>query len=125
MEKDGKIKKEFKLPKIESWLRIKLRRISLQWPARTEALRKSRIERGIYQCSTCKGKFKANQVHVDHIEAVIPMSGYFTNWDEYIKRLFVDVSGLQILCQQCHSNKTELENSMRKFYRKKRKKRGI
>jgi len=114
--------KKFKLPKLESWLRTKLRRISIQWPAKNEALKRARAERGKYQCAECNKLFPHKKVHVDHLKSVINIKTGFTDWNEFISRLFVDIDGLQILCLRCHDNKTFLEDGMRMYYKNKKKK---
>ena len=64
-----------------------------------------------YRCNACKNDFPLKQVQVDHIvPAVDPATG-FTNWDEYISRLFCDENNLQVLCKACHNIKTQGERS--------------
>lgn len=113
--------------RLEPFIKATLRRASYRWPGRTEALGKARIERGLYKCAKCEGTFKKNQVSLDHIEPVVPVKEGFTNWDDYVKRMFPEASGFQVLCANCHTIKTAQEQHMRKFYRKKvdkRKKKG-
>lgn len=66
-----------------------------------------------YQCAACGGLFVASNIVADHIEPVIPVSG-FTNWHDVVVRLFCNPSGLQALCKPCHKLKTQAENSERK-----------
>lgn len=98
-----------------------LRRASLKWPPRNECLANARVNRGVYRCEICEELFRRHEVHVDHKEPVIPIAQGFTTWDEYIKRLLCDVSGLQCICSVCHDSKTKSENGMRDFYKKQRK----
>ena len=107
--------------KLKNFIIATLRRASYRWSARTEAMRLARIERGLYKCAHCKGEFKRKQVHVDHINPVIDIKKGFTNWDDFINRLFCKVEQFQVLCEQCHSAKTSTERSLRTIYRKKRK----
>ena len=95
-----------------------LRRATYKWHARTEALKDARIERGLYKCNSCKGEFKRKEVQVDHIQPVISIVTGFTTWDDYINRMFPSKEGFQIICIQCHDNKTELEKKMRKHFKK-------
>lgn len=126
-----KKEKKFKLPNRNGWITSKLRFISLRWPARTEALKRARIERGLYQCAMCKQSFKAKQVHVDHIEPVVPLNNDWgwmeIKWDIYIPRLLCEVEQFQILCTTCHDCKTQIEDQMRVKFREKKKleKKGI
>jgi 5-methylcytosine-specific restriction endonuclease McrA len=99
-----------------------LRRASLRWWARNEAKTRARIERGLYQCNVCKGTFGTKEIHLDHINPVLDTKLGFTNWDDYITRLFVEPEQYQTLCTQCHSSKTLLETEMRKYYKKEKKK---
>lgn len=98
-----------------------LRRASLKWPARTEALRQARVDRGLYKCAMCENVFKKQETSVDHKEPVIPMDSSFTDWNTFIERLFVGVEGLQVLCHTCHNLKSQIEDDMRATYNAKRK----
>ena len=98
-----------------------LRKKSLYWPGRTQALGLARIERGFYICANCKNKFGRKNVHVDHIKSVIDTSTGWDSWDTYIKRLYVPAEQLQVLCVQCHKSKSLLESQLRKIYKRKNK----
>lgn len=93
-----------------------LRRGTYQWPARGIAVADARVTRGVYECASCKGHFKRNEIDIDHIVPVIPLSGT-DDWNVIIERLFCDSSGLQVLCKPCHKKKTQFENRLRKEYR--------
>ena len=99
--------------KWRNWLIAQLRRASYKWPERTTAKRKARIERGIYRCNICKGEFPAKSIQLDHRKPVLSPSLGFTDWDNYIKRLFVDSKGFQVLCKPCHQKRTTRENAKR------------
>lgn len=100
-----------------------LRRSSYRWPARNDAYKAARIERGLYACRSCHGTFNRKEVRIDHIEPIIPLDGTgFTSWDNYINRLFVKAEGFQVLCDNCHKIKTDMEKSLRKESRNKLKK---
>ncbi len=107
--------------KAKNWLISTLRRASYRWPARNESLKLARIERGLYQCAICKSAFKRDEVQLDHIVPVIPLTGTFSTWDEFINRLFCPVDGYQVICTTCHDSKTALEDSTRAMFNKKRK----
>jgi hypothetical protein len=70
----------------------------------------------------CKDRFKNNEVVLDHIVPVVDPKLGFTNWDDYINRMFPEKEGFQVLCNDCHDIKTELEDEMRKHFSKERKK---
>lgn len=59
-----------------------------------------------YQCNICKEWFKDTDVAVDHI---IPCGKLNSSGDlqGFVERLFVEEDQLQLLCNKCHSLKTE------------------
>jgi 5-methylcytosine-specific restriction endonuclease McrA len=114
--------------KIKSFLLPILRRASMRWWAANQALADARVSRGVYKCAGCGELFKREQIHIDHIEPVIPVDGTFTDWNTFIERLFCPPEGFQILCIGCHESKTQLENiardankSIKKLDKKKKK----
>lgn len=130
------MKKPFHL---RSWLIGQLRRIYRRHPAFYETLNEGKIvttikskkgkdlKRVFHTCKSCQGIFKSSDINVDHIEPVIPTSGFPVingedDWNTYIKRLFVDKSGLQKLCITCHASKSLSENSARRQVKKKKSK---
>lgn len=106
---------------LKSFIISTLRRASYRWVGRTQALRAARIERGLYQCNSCKSSFKNKEIRLDHILPIIPVETGFISWDDYINRLFCDASSMQVLCLTCHDSKTNIEKEQRKYYRKERK----
>lgn len=106
--------------KRKSFVIASLRRASLRWPARNEALKLARIERGSYKCASCNDSFGRTEIHLDHIKPIVNLKG-FTNWDDYIKGLLEEPQGFQVLCIACHMTKTGLENDMRDYYKKRKK----
>lgn len=95
-----------------------LRKISLRWHTRSKAIKRARVERGLYRCDLCGYMGKRGEFELDHKIPVIDVKKGFTTFDEYIDRLLPDeVDGWQFLCKTCHDKKTAKEN-------KKRKKRG-
>lgn len=90
-----------------------LRNASIRWPARNEALKSARVDRGDYKCAMCQDIFGRNEVHLDHILPVVDTKEGFTTWDSYINRLFCEPSGYQVLCTSCHDAKTLLEDNLR------------
>lgn len=61
-----------------------------------------------YQCNKCKKWFPEKKITVDHI---IPCGSLQKASDlpGFVERLFCEESGLQVLCTDCHNNKTQLE----------------
>lgn len=108
---------------LQHWLVQKIRRISYQFPSRKEAIKKARVARGQYKCAQCGGIFKHGEFQLDHVDPVIDPHTGFTNWDDFINRMFCDVDGWQILCKEtCHKYKTQRENEIRKLIKKENKK---
>jgi len=91
-----------------------LRRASLRWPPRNMALKKARVDRGLYRCSMCGESFKRDDIHIDHIVPIVDPSKGFIGWDDYIEKLFCQEEEFQILCKYDHEVKTLLEDEMRK-----------
>jgi len=93
-----------------------LRRATYRWPYGHIALsRASAGERGFKICESCKGTFRTKDIEKDHINPVIPVTG-FKSWDETIARMFVKSDEYSAICLQCHENKTKIENQMRVFH---------
>lgn len=89
-----------------------LRRATYRWPFGHMAMKRQHVERGFYSCESCKQSFGPKEINKDHIEPVIPVTG-FKSWDETIERMFAKSTGYQILCINCHDAKTLVENQMR------------
>lgn len=98
-----------------------LRRGSLFWPYRNEALKAARVERGLYKCAKCQQVHHKSNVQVDHVQPVVKLSG-LTDWNLYFARMFVKTEQYQILCKACHSEKTKEEQIIRKIHRDSKKK---
>jgi hypothetical protein len=117
-EQDVPKRKAFNL---KSFVIATLRSASYRYPARSEALKRARIDRGLYQCEHCKEAFKRDLVVLDHKNPVVEISAGFTTWDDYINRMFCPVEGFSVLCSTCHDSKSLIEREMRKVYRAQRK----
>ena len=75
---------------------------------------------GTYNCASCKKLFPRHEIAVDHIQTVVPLSG-FDSWSGVIGRLFCDAKDLQVLCKKtCHAKKTRDENTERRRLKKAR-----
>lgn len=104
-------------PPLKSRIVSALRRLWFQSEARQEALRDARISRGVYLCAKCGKNVPASlkmpngtirKVAVDHKVRVVPATG-FDSWDGFLNRLFCEQSELQVLCYDCHHEKTQRE----------------
>ncbi len=72
----------------------KLRRLSYMWPPRNEAKKLARVARGQYECNKCKKVFGPKEVVLDHINPVVPLTG-FENLGSFVESLFCKVEGLK------------------------------
>lgn len=111
-----------------SAIRGALRRCFVRSPAIQEIMKANRREemelkkdgsiskkKAVYfKCNKCGKWERRKNVSVDHIIPVIPTNSVFTTWDDFINRLFCDISNLQILCKSCHDEKTKKERDQRK-----------
>ena len=92
-----------------------LRAATLRWHIRNEIKQAARVyikegnykngkpkKRVYYKCNRCRKNFKTEDVQVDHIDEIGKFTG---NWDIYIKRMFCDITNLQVLCKPCHKKK--------------------
>lgn len=96
----------------------------------------SKIGSVFYQCNECKEEFKETEktdrktkkgntrrkflVRVDHVEPVISPEVGFTSWEAVWKNMYIPPehwdTDLQILCNDCHKEKTDEEKKERAKY---------
>lgn len=107
--------------KLKRFLIPVLRRATYRWQDRNEAFKAARVDRGMYQCNSCKEVFHSKDVVIDHIQPVVSIEDGFTDWTEYVKRMFPEKEGFQILCNPCHDTKTLIEDNLRTAARQERK----
>jgi len=111
--------------RFNSFIKSALRAASRRWPPKFGALKKAytcnkkniktnRMSKH-YTCAQCRGLFPTSEVEVDHINPVVPVTG-FTTWGEVIERMFCEEEGFQVLCRTCHSVKSTAERAKRKKY---------
>lgn len=113
------------------FIKSALRAASTRWGPKYEAKKRARVSRGIYLCIGYNrgshqvpaslppkaGNKRRRECAVDHIEPVVSIREGFRDWDTYIERLFVETSGYQLLCPDCHDTKTADERAERKMYK--------
>ena len=133
MSRTKKPKKLGKDKTLVQWLVPMLRNISRMWPMKgvAQANARIRVESGEfykngnpimvtkYKCAHCGNLFEKHEVDVDHITAIVDLDG-FTDWDDYINRLFCPPDQLQILCKKDHTEKTRKENEQRRKLKQKK-----
>jgi len=76
-----------------------------------------------WKCSVCKVVSDRKDIHVDHIEPVIPIDTTMSRLTlkQFYDRCFCSSKNLQILCRTCHKIKTIKENETRKNFKNLRK----
>ena len=120
--------------KVFNLIKKKLRLASLSNPHKHTALEKAKVDSATHECNNCgcymyngvshqnfkklKKKypdklFKREKPQADHVNSVIEVGVGFVDWNTYIERLFCESEGYQILCNQCHKEKSKKENSKR------------
>lgn len=116
--------------RFRSFIRSQLRSGTRKWAPITETLKQARVSRGLYLCAGCKkevnpsyreGRKKVNNVFVDHIKPITNPESGFTTWDELINNMFCEMDNLQVLCKECHDDKTSKEKEQAAKYRAARK----
>lgn len=70
---------------------------------------KPRVE---YQCSCCKQWYMGKEISVDHCDSVIDNHVGFIDWNTFVDRLFCSKENLSVLCDFCHTIKTNKEKAI-------------
>lgn len=116
--------------RFRSFIRSQLRAATMRWGPIANCLKESRVGRGEYLCASCtnivpatikiNGK-RVKNVHVDHIEPIVDPTVGFVSYDVLIERMFCEAPNLQVLCNDCHTIKTDAEKALAKQRRAKQK----
>jgi hypothetical protein len=93
-----------------------------RWPVKYAAINAAFVTYGInpktgrkcklHRCAHCKQLFPQSKVQADHINPIVPVTG-FDSWDDVIRRNFCEIDGYQVLCGDCHLVKTNQEKALR------------
>jgi len=67
-----------------------------------------------YRCAVTNKLFAASEVCVDHIDAVVDPAKGWTNWEDFITRLFCPIEKLQVISKKEHKKKSKQEMKLRK-----------
>ena len=122
----------------------KLRNLSFAYPPRNKVKKRQQVGPATFECEHCgvwiyegsrdleiqREKLDKDPPvdliddvpKMDHKEPVVPLEGFergLWDWHIYMERMFCEAEGFQLLCSSCHKIKTDLEDEMRKNYRKK------
>ena len=101
-------------------LRAGVRRWEQFWEAKKAASVGKRVNKQTgrqtehFKCAGCGELFTARDIQVDHIDPVIEPVVGFVDWDTTIDRMFCEADNLQVLCTECHREKTNRERKERK-----------
>lgn len=109
--------------RLKAFVIAALRRASYRWPPRYTAKINAKISYGLYECQACKKAFGPKQINLDHKIPVVSIKDGFTNFNDYIERLFCDVENFSVLCLFCHEQKTAVEDAQRSINKKAKKSR--
>lgn len=109
--------------RINAFIMATLRSGSRRWPPKWQVLEAAKTDKHVnpktgkvaqfYRCNMCGCENTSKEVEVDHIEPVVPLTG-FVSWDDTIKRMFCKADKLQVLCGPCHKVKSKEEQKERK-----------
>ena len=123
---------------LSAFLKNAIRRLSYKIRARTEAYAAVRIPRPsdwpnqrvkwVVPCASCGKLFAMGDTQCDHIEPIIPLTGWplapdsklydlepqAKDMNVLVYRTFVSADKLQILCKPCHKIKSGAENAERR-----------
>jgi len=99
-----------------SFIRSALRQKSRWWKpislAKQKAKRKykgsNRRQKFEYQCNKCKNWFPDKLINVDHINPAGSLK-CANDLPGFVERLFCEIDNLQVLCSNCHNEKTKKE----------------
>lgn len=99
-----------------------LRKRSLWWPERNEALKLAKRGPNSFECAACHKLFVRGDIQMDHRSPVINVKTSWVDWNSYIHSLLPYRDGWQALCRTCHLSKTQCENEIRAKNKKKSRK---
>lgn len=105
---------------LKKYLKPQIDRVWSWWVPRNEARRKAQGKTiGSQICADCENEFLRSETQVDHIQPTVRIGeNEFDDPGEYIRRKFVQVNELQVLCKPDHLKKTVAENAERKIVKK-------
>ena len=120
--------------KFKTFIENLLRKGTLYWKPREEAIRLARVAPATVKCAICGDWIcdgadstfakvisdapdnivvRMGEMKLDHNPPVVPIEG-FTNWQDYITRMFCFTNHFHVLCKECHDKKTGYEREMRR-----------
>ena len=102
-----------------------------KWPPKYAAIARARIGPGtnpktghkciLHKCEACGEMFAKGDMRADHRVPIVDPSVGFVDWNTWIGRCFVEASSYDVICVDCHSDKTKAERAIATARRKKEK----
>lgn len=107
------------------FIRTALRQATQRWPPRILAKRRVRRpyhgpntrQKWEYQCCKCRRWYSDKQTQLDHIEECGTLKS-LQDIAEFVRKLFCEEDGFQVVCLECHSNKTHRRVAKKRQKRK-------
>ena len=107
------------MAKYRAFIRSAMRKAWMRWPPKYECLRAARRpyvgpnkkQKWEAQCAHCHNWFMLKDVAVDHVRPWGSIVGL--SLEEAWARLLVGIENLQVLCRDCHAEKTKNEATER------------
>ncbi len=104
------------------FIRSMLRKGSMRWRPKYECKREARhhvkltgkTARLVFhaKCAHCGELHPETETAVDHILPIVNPEIGFESWDKFIENLYCETEGLQVLCNPCHTVKTNKEKAI-------------
>lgn len=96
------------------WYKRELKNAWNRSPMKWEAYARAKLKPSYVRCEQCGEETYWKLAEIDHIEPVVSVEDIKNNIAVYAARLNCPASGLQVLCEKCHSSKTNAEKKQRK-----------
>lgn len=112
--------------KFNTFIRNQLRGATRKWAPISNCKKAANVSRGLYMCAECEqvvpltvkvGTKRIKNIFVDHIDPIVDPKVGFQGFDVYIERMFCEADNLQLLCGQCHDEKSLKERAEAKIRR--------
>lgn len=106
--------------KFNSFIKNNLRSASRKWAPIQNCRKRAHVSRGLYRCDGCGQEVpptvydedkrkRVKNTFIDHVIPIIDPAVGFVSWDETIDRMFCSSDNLQLLCKECHQEKSKEE----------------
>ena len=108
----------------KSFIISALRKAMPRWGPKSKCISNARVSRGVYNCEICKqdvpatlppkagNKLRIKNIIADHTSPIVDPSRGFVDYNQWISRAFVELSGFQAVCHKCHTEKTANERAV-------------